>query len=70
VAESAGLPKGKIVSISNTSAAAPIALPEAAVSSSSHRTPAKLVTKPSSASETHQPRPTPAGIEIAVESAS
>ena len=36
--ESAGLPNGNIVSISNTSAAAPIAPPDAAVSSPSHRT--------------------------------
>jgi hypothetical protein len=36
--ESAGLPKGNIVSIRNTSAAAPIAPPEAAVSSPSYIT--------------------------------
>jgi len=36
--ESAGLPKGNIVSFSNTPAAAPIAPPEAAVSSQSYIT--------------------------------
>ena len=36
--ESAGLPKGNIVSFSNTPAAAPIAPPNVAVSSPSHRT--------------------------------
>ena len=36
--ESAGLPKGNIVSISNTSAVAPIAPPDVTVSSPSHVT--------------------------------
>jgi hypothetical protein len=38
--------------------------------SPSHVTTAKLVTKPTSASETPQPPPTPLGSEIVVESAS
>jgi hypothetical protein len=41
-----------------------------AASSPSHRITAKLVTKPSTASETPQPPLTPPGGEIAVESAS
>jgi hypothetical protein len=44
--ESAGLPKGNILAISNTSAAAPIAPPDVAVSSPSHRTTRQAGHKP------------------------